>query len=133
MKKFIFLLIFSIPVVAKTQTKPARIIPGAERLSVYLPLIKNKNVAIFANNTAMIGNVNLVDTLASLGVNIKVVFGPEHGFRGTADAGEKIGNYTDEKTGIPVVSLYGSKRRPSSEDLKDVDIMIFDIQDVGTR
>ena len=81
----------------------------------------------------MVGNVNLVDTLSRLGVNIKVVFGPEHGFRGTADAGEKIGNYTDEKTGIPVISLYGSKRRPSAEDLKDVDIMIFDIQDVGVR
>jgi len=133
MKKFIILLIIAIPGVAKTQIKPARIAPGAERLSAYLPLLKNKRVAIFANNTAMVGNVNLVDTLSRLGVNIKVVFGPEHGFRGTADAGEKIGNYTDEKTGIPVVSLYGSKRRPSAEDLKDVDIMIFDIQDVGVR
>ena len=121
------------PIVAKTQIKPARIAPGAERSSAYLPLLKNKRVAIFANNTAMVGNVNLVDTLSRLGVNIKVVFGPEHGFRGTADAGEKIGNYIDEKTGIPVVSLYGSKRRPSAEDLKDVDIMIFDIQDVGVR
>src|SRR5678815_5352189 len=68
-----------------------------------------------------------------LGVDIEVIFGPEHGFRGTASAGEKIGNYTDEKTGIPVVSLYGSKRAPSAEDIKDVDLLIFDIQDVGTR
>jgi uncharacterized protein YbbC (DUF1343 family) len=65
--------------------------------------------------------------------NIKIIFGPEHGFRGTASAGEKIGNYTDEKTGIPVVSLYGSKRKPSPDDIKDIDLLIFDIQDVGTR
>lgn len=111
----------------------AKIIPGAERMKVYLTLLNGKKVAVFANHTSVVGNVNLVDTLVKLGVNIKVIFGPEHGFRGTADAGEKIGNYTDEKTGIPVVSLYGSKRRPSSEDLKDVDVMMFDIQDVGTR
>ena len=60
-----------------------------------------------------------------------MIFGPEHGFRGTADAGEKVGNYVDEKTGVPIVSLYGNKRKPSSEDLKDIDILIFDIQDVG--
>jgi len=110
-----------------------RIIPGAERIEVYLPLIKGKRVAIFANQTSMVGNTNLIDTLSKLGINIKMVFGPEHGFRGTADAGEKVGNFIDEKTGIPVVSLYGSKRRPSADDLKDVDIMIFDIQDVGVR
>jgi uncharacterized protein YbbC (DUF1343 family) len=81
----------------------------------------------------MVGNTHLVDTLRKLGVDINVIFGPEHGFRGTADAGEKIGNYVDEKTGIPVVSLYGAKRRPSPEDVKDVDILIFDIQDVGVR
>ena len=110
-----------------------RIIPAAERITVYLPLIKGKRVGIFANQTSMVGNAHLVDTLRKLGVNIKVIFGPEHGFRGTADAGEKIGNYTDEKTGIPVVSLYGSKRKPSAEDLKGIDILIFDIQDVGVR
>jgi uncharacterized protein YbbC (DUF1343 family) len=109
------------------------IIPAAERINVYLPLIKGKRVGIFANQTSTVGNSHLVDTLRKLGVDIKVIFGPEHGFRGTADAGEKIGNYTDEKTGIPVVSLYGSKRRPSAEDVKDVDILIFDIQDVGVR
>ncbi|MBC7866641.1 MAG: DUF1343 domain-containing protein [Gloeobacteraceae cyanobacterium ES-bin-316] len=109
------------------------IIPAAERINVYLPLIKGKRVGIFANQTSTVGNSHLVDTLRKLGVDIKVIFGPEHGFRGTADAGEKIGNYTDQKTGIPVVSLYGSKRRPSAEDVKDVDILIFDIQDVGVR
>ena len=113
------------------QTNP--ILPGAARLHVYLPLIKDKKVGIFANHTSMIGNTHLVDTLQKLGVKITVIFGPEHGFRGTADAGEKIGNYVDAKTGIPVVSLYGSKRKPSAEDVKDVDILIFDIQDVGVR
>lgn len=106
---------------------------GAERINVYLPMIKGRKVGIFANQTSMVGNTHLVDTLRKLGVNIKVIFGPEHGFRGTADAGEKVGNYTDERTGIPVISLYGTKRKPSAEDLADVDILIFDIQDVGVR
>ena len=116
-----------------TETQESRIIPGAERMNVYLPLIKGKRIGIFANQTSMVGDVHLVDTLKKSGVDIKVIFGPEHGFRGVASAGEKIGNYIDEKTGIPIVSLYGEKRRPSAEDLKDVDILIFDIQDVGAR
>lgn len=115
-----------------TAEKP-KILAGADRINVYLPLIKGRTVGIFANQTSMVGNTHLVDTLRALGITIKVIFGPEHGFRGTADAGEKIGNYTDAKTGIPVVSLYGSKRRPSAEDVKDVDMLIFDIQDVGVR
>ena len=111
----------------------SKVIAGAERINVYLPLIKGKRVGIFANQTSMVGNTHLVDMLIDHGVEVKVIFGPEHGFRGTADAGEKVGNYIDEKTGIPVVSLYGSKRRPSAEDVKDVDLLIFDIQDVGVR
>ena len=110
-----------------------RVIPGAERLEVYVPMLKGKKVGIFANQTSMVGNTHLVDTLRSLGIDIQVIFGPEHGFRGVADAGEKVGNYKDEKTGILVVSLYGAKRKPSAEDLRNVDIMIFDIQDVGVR
>jgi len=110
-----------------------KVIPGAERMEVYLPMLKGRKVAVFANQTSMIGNTHLVDTLLALGIDIRVIFGPEHGFRGIADAGEKVGNYTDEKTGISVVSLYGPKRRPSAEDLKNVDIMIFDIQDIGVR
>ena len=109
------------------------IIPGAERIQVYLPFLKNKRVGVFANQTSMVGNTHLVDTLRKLGVEINVIFGPEHGFRGTASAGEKIGNYKDEKTGIPVISLYGSKAKPSAEDIAGVDLLIFDIQDVGTR
>lgn len=109
------------------------IIPGAERFDQYLPRLQGKRVAIFANHTSVVGNKNIVDALKEKGVNITVIFGPEHGFRGTADAGEKIGNYTDAQTGIPVVSLYGSKHRPSAGDLSQADILLFDIQDVGTR
>jgi uncharacterized protein YbbC (DUF1343 family) len=116
-----------------TATQSGRILAGAERLNVYLPYLKGKKIGIFANQTSMVGSVHLVDTLKKLGVNITTIFGPEHGFRGTADAGEKVGNYVDEQTGINVVSLYGAKRRPSEEDVKDIDILVFDIQDVGVR
>ncbi|RYY60888.1 MAG: DUF1343 domain-containing protein [Chitinophagaceae bacterium] len=107
--------------------------PAAERISEYLPLIKGKKVGIFANQTSMVGKTHLVDTLRKLGVNVTVIFGPEHGFRGTADAGETLGSYTDKATGIPVVSLYGSKKKPSDKDLENVDLLLFDIQDVGVR
>src|SRR6187431_3643459 len=110
-----------------------KIIPAAERINVYLPLIKGKKVGIFANHTSTVGNSHLVDTLQKLGVDIRVIFGPEHGFRGTIPDGVKIADYKDEKTGILVVSLYGAKRTPSTEDIKDVDLLVFDIQDVGTR
>jgi uncharacterized protein YbbC (DUF1343 family) len=108
-------------------------LPAAYRTNVYLPLLKGKRVGIFANHTATIGNRHLVDTLLSLGIKITKAFGPEHGFRGTADAGEKVENYNDSATGIPVISLYGKKRKPTPEDLADVDVLLFDIQDVGTR
>jgi uncharacterized protein YbbC (DUF1343 family) len=111
----------------------SRIIPAAERLSEYLPLLKGKKVAVFANQTSMVGDTHLVDVLQKNGVAIKVIFGPEHGFRGTADAGEKVETVVDKATGVPVVSLYGKKRKPSKEDLEGVDVMLFDIQDVGVR
>jgi uncharacterized protein YbbC (DUF1343 family) len=106
---------------------------GAERTEEYLPLIKNKNIAIVANHTSLIKNTHLVDSLLNLGINITKVFSPEHGFRGTADAGASIENKTDKKTGLPVISLYGKNKKPKKEDLSDIDIMIFDIQDVGAR
>jgi len=111
----------------------AQIVPGAARLDAYLPLIKGKRVGLFANPTSMVGQTHLADTLKKSGVDITVIFGPEHGFRGTADAGEKIGNYTDPQTGIPVISLYGKKVKPDAEDVKNVDVLLFDIQDVGVR
>ncbi|HRP57908.1 exo-beta-N-acetylmuramidase NamZ domain-containing protein, partial [Agriterribacter sp.] len=109
------------------------IIPGAYQQDKYFHLLDGKSVAVFANQTSRVGKVHLVDTLKNRGIDIKRIFSPEHGFRGTADAGEKVGNYTDAQTGIQVVSLYGSKRKPAAADVKDVDALIFDIQDVGVR
>lgn len=111
----------------------SKIIPAAERLDQYLPLLQNKRVGVFANHTSVVGLSHLVDTLQHSGIQIKKIFAPEHGFRGTADAGAKLENSTDPQTGIPVVSLYGKKLRPSAADLADIDIMLFDIQDVGAR
>lgn len=119
--------------VAAIEYKNETIVPGAYRFDQYLPLIKGKSIAIFANQTTIVGARHLVDTLKSLGVVPKKIFSPEHGFRGTADAGEHTGDYVDKQTGVPVISLYGSKRKPSPADVKDVDILVFDIQDVGTR
>ncbi len=107
---------------------------GAEQTDLYLPLLKNKRVALVANPTSVIGSTHLVDSLLKLHINIIKVFAPEHGFRGKADAGEKVKDAKDTQTGIPILSLYGRKnRKPSAEKLKDVDIVIFDIQDVGAR
>lgn len=111
----------------------AAIEPGAERLSVYLPLLKGKTVGVFANQTSRVGHSFLVDTLLKLGVRVGVIFGPEHGFRGDADAGAQVGTYVDPQTGIKVVSLYGPKRQPSIEDVNNIDILLYDIQDVGVR
>lgn len=111
----------------------SRIKPGAENTTGYLPLLSGKRVGLFANHTSTVGDQHLVDVLRANNVDVTVIFGPEHGFRGTAGAGEKVGNYVDEETGIPVVSLYGSKRAPTADDLKNVDVMLFDIQDVGVR
>ena len=108
-------------------------IPGAERMSVYLPFLKGKTVAVFANQTSMVHHTNLVDTLLKRGIKVVKIFGPEHGFRGVADAGEKVSNAIDKKTGVEIISLYGKHNKPTPEDLQGVDVMIFDIQDVGTR
>jgi uncharacterized protein YbbC (DUF1343 family) len=128
-----FFAFFSLNVVGQKKSQQQKILAGAERMQVYLPLLKGKKVGVFANQTSMVGGTHLVDTLKKSGIDVRVIFSPEHGFRGTADAGEKIGNYIDEQTGISVISLYGTKRRPSPEDLKDIDVLLFDIQDVGVR
>ena len=115
------------------QPDNGKVITGAERMQVYLPMLKGKTVAVFANQTSMVKNTHLVDTLLSSGIKVVKIFGPEHGFRGDADAGEHVGDAKDKKTGIPVISLYGNHKKPTAEDLKDVDVLIFDIQDVGVR
>ena len=108
-------------------------IPGANRIEQYKSVIAGKSVAVVANQTSMIESTHLVDTLLSLGINIKVIFAPEHGFRNLADAGETIENGKDIETGVPVISLYGSHLKPTARDLAGIDVVIFDIQDVGTR
>ncbi len=110
---------------------------AANRISAYLHLLKDNDIGVVANQTSVIfkkaGNTHLVDSLISLNVNIKKVFAPEHGFRGKADAGEVVKDGVDTKTGLPIVSLYGKNKKPSKEQLQDLDIVVFDIQDVGVR
>ena len=107
---------------------------GAERTEQYLPMLAGKRVALLANHTSMVGEEHLVDLLCREGVNVTAIFSPEHGFRGTADAGERVASAVDEKTGIPIRSLYdGSKRRPSDEVMRSFDLLMIDMQDVGLR
>jgi uncharacterized protein YbbC (DUF1343 family) len=106
---------------------------GASQIDRYKSLIEGKSVAILANQTSMVGKTHLVDTLLSLGIKINVIFAPEHGFRNLADAGETIEDGKDAKTGIAIISLYGKHLKPTSDDLKGIDVVLYDIQDVGTR
>ena len=110
-----------------------RVLTGAEQLNELTPKLKNKKVGLVVNHTSLIGKTHLADTLKSLGINVTRIFGPEHGFRGNAADGEYVNDSIDSKTGIPVVSLYGKNRKPSVKQFSDLDIVIFDIQDVGTR
>ena len=110
-----------------------KIITGADQTEKYLPYLKGKRIAVLANPTTIIAKKHLVDSLHARGVNIVKVFGPEHGFRGNASAGVKVMDETDSATGIPVISLYGTKNKPSKEDLSNVDLVIYDVQDVGCR
>ncbi len=106
---------------------------GASQFSKYFPLIQNKRIAVVANQTSLVGNVHLVDTLLSLHCNVKKIFCPEHGFRGQVEAGGIVNSEKDTKTNLPIVSLYGSHKKPYKEDLQDVDVILFDLQDVGVR
>ena len=106
---------------------------GADRTAHYFPMLKEKSVGLVANHTSMVGQTHLADTLLGAGIRLIKIFAPEHGFRGDADAGAEIENTMDRKTGIPVISLYGSKTKPGPDDLKGIEIMVYDIQDVGVR
>lgn len=110
-----------------------RPIPAADRTELYLPLLKGKRIAIVANHTSLIKGKHLVDSLLSRGVKVVKIYCPEHGFRGQADAGEKVNSYKDFRTGLDVVSLYGNKKKPDAESLRGIDIVVFDLQDVGVR
>ena len=121
------------PSVISFEPEAGAIKTGADQTEKYLPYLKGKRIAILGNQTSVIGETHLVDSLKTLRVNIVKVFGPEHGFRGQASAGVKVKDEKDKATGIPVISLYGPKRKPSKGDMSDIDLMIFDIQDVGCR
>lgn len=146
MKKYQFLfamaLLVSVSILAqsKKQKKIAankmatsNIKTGAENMDEYLPMLKGRRVAVFANQTSVVGDKHLVDVLLKANVDIKKIFSPEHGFRGDADAGEHVGNTIDKATKLPIISLYGDHHKATAEDLKDVDILVFDLQDVGCR
>lgn len=130
---------------ANSKKETGKVMVAANRTDAYLSLLKDKNVGVVANQTSVIFRIpnakfqdsttytHLVDSLLSLDVSIKKVFAPEHGFRGQADAGEKVKDGIDTRTGLPIISLYGKNRKPSQEQLKDLDVVLFDIQDVGVR
>lgn len=114
-------------------TVQAQILVGAACTDHYLPLLEGKRVAVCGNQTSMVGNTHLVDTLIGSGVRPIKIFCPEHGFRGNAEAGAHIASSTDPQTGIPIVSLYGKNKKPTPEQMADIDIVLFDLQDVGCR
>ncbi|MGI6047750.1 MAG: exo-beta-N-acetylmuramidase NamZ domain-containing protein [Petrimonas sp.] len=129
MKKIIvfFIIIYSTTIFAQIKV-------GAEITEKYLPLIEGKRVAVMANQTSMMGDIHLVDYLHNNKYNVVGIFSPEHGFRGTADAGEHVASSVDQKTGIPIWSLYGAgSSKPSAEKMKEFDVLLFDLQDVGLR
>ena len=137
MKKLFTLLLLSVlswgtPTYAKTSSS---VTVGAERMELLLPTLKGKRVALMVNQSSLVGNAgtHLVDTLLSQGVNIVRLFVPEHGLRGKVDAGKSVRSGVDDKTGLPIVSLYGQRKRPTPEMLADIDLLVFDLQDVGTR
>lgn len=129
MKKILFILLATLCFA----TVSARVICGAERISEWLPLLKDKKVALLANHTAMVGKEHLLDVMLAKGVNVVAIASPEHGFRGTADAGAKISSSVDGKTGIQIWSLYGKTRKMTAEQVSQFDVIVVDMQDVGLR
>lgn len=125
------LFMLSLPAIHANQ---GEVILGAERTDVYFPLIQGKNVALLSNHTGVAGGIHTLDRLIEAGMHVTAIFSPEHGFRGSAGAGDKVGDSVDEKTGVPILSLYDGKRmRPSDEAMRQFDVLIVDIQDVGLR
>ncbi len=134
-RSIIFLLIIVIHFLACTATQNSKneIKVGASNFDDYIPLIKNKRVGLLVNHSSLVQGVHLLDTLIAKGINVVKIFAPEHGFRGKNDAGEHVANDVDHKTGLPIISLYGNNRKPSAEMLQNLDVVVFDIQDVGVR
>ncbi len=118
---------------AASITNSSDVIVGAQQMERYLPMLEGRKVGVLTNHTGQVGHTHLVDTLLSRGITIQRIFAPEHGFRGEADAGESVVSYRDQKTGIEVVSLYGNNKRPQPKQMEGLDVVVFDIQDVGLR
>lgn len=133
MKKILFIVILAF-ITLHCQAKQSRVIVGAEQTNDYLPILKNKRIAVFSNHTGMVGNKHLLDVLLENKINVVAIFSPEHGFRGNADAGEHVSSSVDQKTGVPILSLYdGQLGKPSEKSMCKFDLLIVDIQDVGLR
>lgn len=130
MHKYFFVFFFALCFQPKTT---AQVVMGAEQLNTYLPFLRGRQVAMVVNQTSRVGDRHLVDTLLSLDIPIRNIFAPEHGFRGDHGAGIKVKTDKDPETGIPVISLYGNHKKPTKKDLEGIDIVVFDIQDVGVR
>ncbi len=129
---YFILILLTGSYIVSAQVPP--VILGAEQTKAYLPILKNKRVALFSNHTGMVGNKHTLDILLENKINVVAVFSPEHGFRGTADAGEHVSSSVDEKNGVPILSLYdGNLGRPSEENIRKFDVLVVDIQDVGLR
>ncbi len=124
-----FLLLLLLPIFVRAQS----VVTGAEQLDRLLPLLRDKQVGLVVNHSSLVGQTHLADTLFNRGVCLTRIFAPEHGFRGAAEAGELIKDGYDVRTGTPVASLYGKRKKPSAQDLENVDVVVFDIQDVGAR
>ncbi|GAB4450240.1 MAG: DUF1343 domain-containing protein [Bacteroidia bacterium] len=136
MKKIILLLFFTSNFLSQSNIilkDEDEIIKGNEQINLYLPYLKDKKVAVACNAASVVKNKHLVDTLLKHNVQILKIFSPEHGFRGKVDAGEKVKDTIDTKTGLPVISLYGKHKEPTAKDLEDIDVVLFDLQDVGVR
>lgn len=128
-----FCIIYFLIFLLGSHSVRAEIIPGAARFNEYVPQLKGKKIALVANHTSQVGSVHLLDTLISLGLRIDKIFAPEHGFRGDAANGAAIAVAIDAKSGLPIVSLYGKSKKPKIKDLKGIDVVVFDMQDVGVR
>lgn len=130
----LLLVLLAVVFVSCQEQQPvAQMTTGAQRTEAYIPYLMGKKVGVMANQTSRIGLVSLVDTLVSLGIDVKKIYCPEHGFRGDASDGELIANGKDTKTGLPIISVYSTNRKPTPKDLEGIDILVFDIQDVGMR
>jgi uncharacterized protein YbbC (DUF1343 family) len=128
-----FLLVLLVVISLTAAAQPPKLKTGADQLDIVLAKLGEKRVGLLINQTSLIGNTHLADTLKSCKARLVKIYAPEHGFRGTADAGEVVKDGIDTKTGLPVVSLYGSNKKATPEQLSDIDVVVFDVQDVGTR